>query len=156
MDNSATEQYLKDSIQSIIDDYELFHRIGIEMATDDDVERMITDFHADRDAIYLDDDHTEIDWQALQDHAAEVRDDYPLSVDDSHIWFTLGGPNISANVTGWSIIGEDYPVIDVQDITLKGRWGGASVDREIYYGEAAFEYIAEMFETNLLSKFSRF
>lgn len=169
MNNEETKQHLAESLDSIETAYEDLGAILNRRADRETVERF-----ADRHGITLDDhgineedlaDLADDDGGTrrdevcgnLEDVAMEAMHDYPLSIDDSHIWFTLGGPNISANVTGWSVnVDNGSPWVDVMDITLKGRWGGASVDRDVWRGSFMFQQIAEMFEMNLLLKFGAF
>lgn len=161
---SETMQQLESTIQSIIDNYALVDRIHSEEATYDEMYAFFVDYVGtgwDKfDEMTCDSrDSEEWLWDELQDEAVEFMQDYPLSIDDSHIWFTLGGPNISANVTGWRVDDDGWRVsATALDITLKGRWGGDSVDVDLFEDSPttgpAFRAIAEMFEMNLLLKFS--
>lgn len=163
MNNEETKQHLIESLNSIETAYEDFGDILNRCADRETVERFagrhgitLGDHGINEENLEdLDDDAARDDvCGELEGVAMDIMADYPLSVDDSHIWFTLGGPNISANLTGWRVnVDKVGPVIDVQDITLKGRWGGASVDRDVWRGSFMFEQIAEMFEMNLLMKF---
>lgn len=162
---SETMQHLESSIQSIVDNYALVERIQLEEATYDELYAFFVDYVGtgwDRfDEMTCDSrDPSDWLWDELQEEATEFMHDYPLSIDDSHIWFTLGGPNISANVTGWSVEGGRHMSVIAHDITLKGRWGGDSVDVDLFEDSPttgpAFRAIAEMFETNLLLKFGAF
>ena len=159
---SETMQQLESTIQSIIDNYALVERIHSEEAGYKELESFFVDYVGtgwDKfDEMTPDaDDPEEWFWGELRDVATEFMNDYPLSIDDSHIWFTLGGPNISANVTGWSVEGGRHMSVTAHDITLKGRWGGDSVDVDLLESDPttgpAFRAIAEMFEMNLLMKF---
>lgn len=160
---SETMQQLESAIQSIIENYALVDRIHAEEAEYDEMYAFFVDYVGtgwDKfDEMTCDSrDPEEWLWHELQDEATEFMNDYPLSIDDSHIWFTLGGPNISANVTGWSVDKDGRRVsVTAHDITLKGRWGGDSVDVDLYENSPttgpAFRAIAEMFEMNLLLKF---
>lgn len=164
--NNETMQQLESMIQSIIENYALVGRIHAEEAGYDEMYAFFVDYVGtgwDRfDEMTCDSrDSEEWLWHELQDEATEFMNDYPLSIDDSHIWFTLGGPNISANITGWRINVDDGRLwVDVQDITLKGRWGGDSVDVDLFESSPttgpAFRAIAEMFEMNLLQKFGEY
>lgn len=164
MNTEETTEYLQKALNGIIEDYETMVSILHRSASRETVEKYMADhnllkgdFNADADDWEdMDDDVLARDsvCGALEDHAMETMNDYPLSIDDSHIWFTLGGPNISANVTGWRVDNSDaFPSVDVMDITLKGRWGGTAVDVEVWQGDALFDQVAEMFEGNLLLKF---
>jgi len=167
MNNEETKQHLAESLDSIETAYEDFGAILNRCADRETVERFaehhgitLDDYGINEENLEdLDDDAARDDvCGELEGVAMDIMGDYPLSVDDSHIWFTLGGPNISANVTGWSVNVDNggRPWVDVQDITLLGRWGGASVDRDVWRGSFMFEQIAEMFEQNLLMKFGAF
>lgn len=161
---SETMQQLESTIQSIIENYALVDRIHSEEAEYDEMYTFFVDYVGtgwDRfDEMTCDSrDPSEWLWDELQEEAIEFMQDYPLSIDDSHVWFTLGGPNISANVTGWSVDNDGRRVsVTALDITLKGRWGGDSVDVDLFEDSPttgpAFRAIAEMFEMNLLLKFS--
>lgn len=160
---SETMQQLESTIQSIIDNYALVGRIYSEEAGYKELESFFVDYVGtgwDKfDEMTPDaDDPGEWFWGDLQDEATEFMHDYPLSIDGSHIWFTLGGPNISANVTGWSVDDDERGIsVAAQDITLKGRWGGDTVDVDLFRDSPttgpAFHAIAEMFEMNLMMKF---
>ena len=168
MDTEKTRAHLKRSINSIIEDYEIFDAILGRHADRETARRFLDRFAGDPAAFDIqDEDLADMDSSsdaqdavcgALESVAMEAMQDYPLSIDDSHIWFTIGGPNISANVTGWRVIVEDgrRRSVHVQDIELKGRWGGASVDVDLTPRDAAFEHIADMFEMNLLQKFGAY
>ena len=163
MNNEETKQHLVELLDSIEATYEDFGAILNRSADRETAERFaehhgitLDDYGINEENLEdLDDDAARGDvCGELEGVAMDIMGDYPLSIDDSHIWFTLGGPNISANITGWSVnVGDGGLWVDVQDITLKGRWDGASVDRDVWRGSFLFDQIAEMFEQNLLMKF---
>ena len=163
MNNEETKQHLAELLDSIEATYEDFGDILNRCADRETVERFaehhgitLDDYGINEENLEnLDDDAARDDvCGELEGVAMDAMHDYPLSVDDSHIWFALGGPNISANITGWSVSEDGGSMaVTAHDITLKGRWGGASVDRDVWRGSFLFDQIAEMFEQNLLMKF---
>lgn len=168
MNTDQTREHLVSSLESIEAAYEDFGAILNRVADRETIE-IFAEHHGlslPNLGVYEEDlrDLADDDSGTLRDEvcgnlegaAMDAMNDYPLSIDDSHVWFTLGGPNISANITGWRVNTDNgRPWVDVQDITLKGRWGGASVDRDVWRGSFLFDQVAEMFEHNLLMKFNQ-
>lgn len=160
---SETMQQLESTIESIVENYAIAERIHTQEASRNEMYEFFEYMGAiDEDEFNelapADSDDDYWSWDRLQDAATEAIQDYPLSVDDSHVWFTLGGPNISANITGWSVSEDGRSMaVTAHDIILKGRWGGDSVDVDLFEDSPttgpAFRAIAEMFEQNLLMKF---
>lgn len=132
-----TKKALEEQIDAIIENYELFDAIANGTATDEQRAKFIEDYH-DGDHDISDGDLEEAGWGALHE--------MPLSIDGSHIWFTLGGPNVGANVTGWDV---DRDGVDVEDIKMVGAWGSSRVERYLSRSSVAFEKIAEMFADHL-------